>query len=900
MDGITIDQFQSAFSDPLAGLEKGINELCSSQLSQINALTKLQQFLGQKVETITDFQKDLVKKANELTSYAADLTKGKTQEAGTPEPTRNKSPEGLSNIKLVSSTAKTIPSSLKVLPVRIVDVGGDKSKDKDEKNTAGGIVGMFSGLFGKTKEAKSPYQHDKVNLLIPSETEVQLQNIIGDTLKPYFDRQNSKTSDLLETSDNIYKLMLSQNKKGAEEPWWKKLLNFLGPLGSLLGKFITGIPNLLLGIGKQIIPLVGRLLGPLIPLLAGAGLAVAGIMTLINGLKDSGPYKGLKKLLGKGLLSAGMVLLKKEFGKLTRLGTDALKGAANSIKKSFRGIAASLTKMSKKIFGGSAIKSLMHSFTTGAGKLFSTLKGLPGKIFGGIAKAIKGLFSGLAGKVGGGVLSKLGGGALKGMLGKLLGGVMKVFKKVPIIGTLISIGYAVSRFKNGDVIGGGLEVLSGIAGLFPGIGTGISIAIDALNAILDYKAGGATGKQQGGKISILKDMLGWLYGKIKYMPVIGPLLGMGVAITEGKWGEALKQLAKGLIPPLGVIVDLFENKEAVGKAVSKSVNFIGSISKWLFDRFKYVPVVGPLIGMVESITEGKWMNALGFLAKAAIPPLSILIDLLDNKEAVGKAAAATGDWLGQASSWVYNKAKEIPIIGPLIKAGEAIAGGKWDEVLGFLGEAIEPLQYIGGLITGGVKSAAINVGGGISDFFSSMKDSLLRAVLYMIPDITIGTFSLRKTVAGLLGISDISTAPSTSSMSVDPKTGSTAVTTTAATSSPTPATNIAATETQSSTPPPPIRPAESAPISLPSDDDTDDGTGFEEMHGSIKEHTGYFKGLIEYQKQTAANTKQLIEAFKMLQENAGKTVNVNTVNSPTAFVSGPASSTAFRASMLAR
>jgi len=322
MDGITFDQLQATLGDPLKGLEKGINELL-----------KLQQFLGQKVDSFTEFQKDLAQKVSELAGYAENFIKNedKPVDTSSDKASGSKTSEGISDIKLVSSTAKTIPSSLKVLPVRVVDIGGDKSKDKDEKGPLSGITSMFTGLFGKTKEAKSSYHHEEVNLLIPSETEVKLQNIIGDTLKPFFDRQNNKINDLFDTADSIYKLLLSQNKKGAGESWWKKLLTFLSPVGTMLKNLLFEIPKFLLGIGKQIIPLVGKLLGPLMPLLAGAGLAIAGIMTLISGIKDSGPYKGLKKLLGKGLLNSGLAIIKKEFSKLTKLGSEALAGAARSI-----------------------------------------------------------------------------------------------------------------------------------------------------------------------------------------------------------------------------------------------------------------------------------------------------------------------------------------------------------------------------------------------------------------------------------------------------------------------------------------------------------------------------------------------------------------------------------------
>jgi len=94
-----------------------------------------------------------------------------------------------------------------------------------------------------------------------------------------------------------------------------------------------------------------------------------------------------------------------------------------------------------------------------------------------------------------------------------------------------------------------------------------------------------------------------------------------------------------------------------------------------------------------------------------------------------------------------------------------------------------------------------------------------------------------------------------------------------------------------------IKPAEETSQRTTPDTGDDSSEDFEGMHDSIKEHTGYLKGLIHYQKQTAANTKLLIEALKSSQLNAGKTINVSSVSSPTTFISSPASSTSFRASM---
>jgi TP901 family phage tail tape measure protein len=53
-----------------------------------------------------------------------------------------------------------------------------------------------------------------------------------------------------------------------------------------------------------------------------------------------------------------------------------------------------------------------------------------------------------------------------------------ILKKIPIIGIGAGIGFGISRAMEGDFAGAGLEVVSGVAGSFPGIGTGISAAID--------------------------------------------------------------------------------------------------------------------------------------------------------------------------------------------------------------------------------------------------------------------------------------------------------------------------------------------------------------------------------------------------------------------------------------
>ena len=63
-----------------------------------------------------------------------------------------------------------------------------------------------------------------------------------------------------------------------------------------------------------------------------------------------------------------------------------------------------------------------------------------------------------------------------------------VIKKIPIIGALAGIGFALQRVASGDFAGAALEVASGAAGTIPGIGTAASIGIDAALAARDMGA----------------------------------------------------------------------------------------------------------------------------------------------------------------------------------------------------------------------------------------------------------------------------------------------------------------------------------------------------------------------------------------------------------------------------
>ena len=53
-----------------------------------------------------------------------------------------------------------------------------------------------------------------------------------------------------------------------------------------------------------------------------------------------------------------------------------------------------------------------------------------------------------------------------------------LLKKIPLISILAGIGFGIGRLMDGDPLGAGLEVASGVAGSVPGVGTAASVAID--------------------------------------------------------------------------------------------------------------------------------------------------------------------------------------------------------------------------------------------------------------------------------------------------------------------------------------------------------------------------------------------------------------------------------------
>jgi len=122
------------------------------------------------------------------------------------------------------------------------------------------------------------------------------------------------------------------------------------------------------------------------------------------------------------------------------------------------------------------------------------------------------------------------------------------FKRIPLIGTLLSFGSAWDRFQGGNIYGGLLDIVSGLVGLVPGIGTAASIGIDILNSFLDSKDPETGEARSVGINNFYKD----LWGKFKTTGMFKAFsnLADGLAkLVTGNLKDGMKDLSK--LPYIG-------------------------------------------------------------------------------------------------------------------------------------------------------------------------------------------------------------------------------------------------------------------------------------------------------------------------------------------------------------
>ena len=256
------------------------------------------------------------------------------------------------------------------------------------------------------------------------------------------------------------------------------------------------------------------------------------------------------------------------------------------------------------------------------GKLFQVISKVPG-----IGK----LFAGIGAKVG--------------------GKIAKVLKFIPFVGSLINFGFAIARFKSGDIFGGILEVLAGIGGLLPPpfflIGMAIDGIILARDLIKAKKEKGPNVEEKEGEGGFLKKIaskIGEFISKnIKNLPVIGgaitgfeaikAILGGDLSGGIKKFGKSILAFglgAKGadmVIGAVGFVTDLFKSKdegkvEEVPKSGTGGIKgMLKGVGGFIFKNLKNLPVIGGALTGFEAsqaFLKGDFKGGLSLFGKSIL------------------------------------------------------------------------------------------------------------------------------------------------------------------------------------------------------------------------------------------------------------------------------------------
>ena len=162
------------------------------------------------------------------------------------------------------------------------------------------------------------------------------------------------------------------------------------------------------------------------------------------------------------------------------------------------------------------------------------------------------------------ITSKLGAKTATKIGGKAAG--KSLAKKVPILGALLGTGFAIQRLMNGDPLGAGLEFASGIASIFPGVGTGISVGLDVALAARDISGESVPRMERGsGHISPASIGLGGIQEIVGATLAIGQAAGIDTKILVSDAGL-------GSVEPIGTYN--FDLNPTGGKTIATQTKMI--------------------------------------------------------------------------------------------------------------------------------------------------------------------------------------------------------------------------------------------------------------------------------------------------------------------------------------
>lgn len=399
-------------------------------------------------------------------------------------------------------------------------------------------------------------------------------------------------------------------------------------------KFFAGI----IGFG------VDRILGGLDKLVNGGGVTrFFGLLEGILGIFTILPFVG-----GMSIVVGAIKMIPRLFSGLTKFFTNLLPNVLGQGAKEALDDGAKAAKGAAKEAGEEATKKTAEKAATTA-----TTKGT----------AEVGETAAKAGAKG--VAEGVGKGAAKG--GAKVAG-KSLLKKIPVIGAIAGGIFAADRASKGDWLGAAGELASGAAGFIPGVGTAVSLGIDA--ALVGRDIANANKKDEnlpklakGGVVTKPTKAIVGEKGPEAIIPLSklgSSSIGVDTKELQKNVNRIVPQFIKLLLLPFTVI----------GAGV---ISLIGNIA----GKF---PIIGPMV-----------MSSIGMLATAFGIPKSLVNVALKN---IGKVDLSGLGGLGDLAS-LFGKAPTIKERkkGDKKEGKEGFKKSNDDSVRGLLGDILNALIF---------------------------------------------------------------------------------------------------------------------------------------------------------------------------------------------------------------
>jgi hypothetical protein len=290
--------------------------------------------------------------------------------------------------------------------------------------------------------------------------------------------------------------------------------------------------------------------------------------------------------------------------------------------------------------------------------------------------------------------AKLSGQGFKLMLstiGKKIGSkLLKVARYIPFIGAGVSLYFAYKRFSSGDIIGGGMEVISALLEFIPGAGFILSSAMDILILARDLTMTDEEKLKQNssfGIVGTLKTIGKWVSDKLgknaRYLPVIGSFINISEALGKIKGGNVkggvtsllqsifpfLPGFGEGMMRAWDFITGLFgsSDKESEPGAPATSSNFMNNIKTAIKNKLSNLPwfIRKPLewMGILDKTVDAPTnVSVPDFSEMYKITSVALTAFKDANMKAFNQLASMSTsafEWLTTNSKPMWEKFKEV-------------------------------------------------------------------------------------------------------------------------------------------------------------------------------------------------------------------------------------------------